>query len=101
MSNDEGTKYPTWKWILMIAIMLISFLSIKGISNIEARIDSKLEKELYNTEKLERDRITTDIKESQIRLELEMIKNREATNKLTTALIVHDSKIANFMRDSK
>ena len=37
--GDNETKYPTWKWWLMLALTIIGFLLLRGINSIEARID--------------------------------------------------------------
>lgn len=101
MGSDESTKYPTWKWILMLAITIIAFLASKGISSIEEKIDSKLDTVIYNSDKLERENDIKEIKESITAMRLEMLKNTQATTELTTALIIHDPKVANFLRDRK
>jgi hypothetical protein len=36
--GDNESKYPTWKWWLMLALTIIGFLIIQGIKSIEARI---------------------------------------------------------------
>ena len=37
MPNEE-TKYPTWKWILMLALGVIGFLSVRYVDSVMARI---------------------------------------------------------------
>ena len=40
MGEDEQ-KYPTWKWVLMLAIAIIAFLAVRGVDSISARISNQ------------------------------------------------------------
>jgi len=35
--GDNESRYPTWKWWLMLALTIIGFLVVRGINSIEAR----------------------------------------------------------------
>ena len=50
MSEDEP-KYPTWKWVVAIACTIIGFLILQGMNSINAQIDSKVDKAVYESEK--------------------------------------------------
>ena len=101
MASDADIKYPTWKWILMLAITIIAFLGATGIRNTDARINSKLDKEVYEAQRHEDSNDIKDLKETMLKMQIELMKNTEATNNLTAALIFHDAKIANFLKDRR
>lgn len=41
MADDENTKYPTWKWIVAIAVLMIGFLVAQGVNSINAKISDQ------------------------------------------------------------
>jgi len=41
MAKDEDGKYPSWKWIVLIAIMIIGFLATQGVNSISAKINDQ------------------------------------------------------------
>ena len=43
----DDSKYPTWKWILMLALGIVGFLSVRYVDSVMARIN--LQETLTNT----------------------------------------------------
>lgn len=100
-NENESTRYPTWKWVLMLAITIIAFLSVKGITTTEARIDAKLDKSIYEADKARCNEDIKEIKESILQMRIELMRNTQIASDLQMALIIHDPKVAKYIKDRK
>jgi peptidoglycan hydrolase CwlO-like protein len=103
-SNDNGDRYPTWKWVVAFSIMIIGFLTTQGISSISARISDQenANKALITANQAVCDRVTkieanysfivTGISDLKTQIAELKTQNKE----LATSLIAHEKSVKSY-----
>lgn len=95
MDEDNGTKYPTWKWVVVIACTIIGFLALQGVNSVNARLDGKVDLDKY-----EADKKTGEANRRVRDLEITIIKNDISEIK-EMVLCIYDSKLPPELRRRK
>ena len=75
--NGNGSKYPSWKWLVGVLFFVVAFLVTQGMASLKADNDRKLDRDVYiadcKARELKFDLFIKDIEA--IRADTKLIKN--------------------------
>ena len=99
---DENGKYPTFKWVLMLSIVFISFLGVRGIDSTLARISATEEKTaLIQKENTQACTRITVLEENFKALREDNKEIKQGIREVVAALSVHEKNTIAAIRKSR
>ena len=100
--GDNDSKYPTWKWLLLLAIAFVSFLGVRGIDSTLARISATEEKAVtIQKENAQACTRITILEENFKAIREDSREIKEGLVKVVEALNVHEKNTIAAIRKSR